>query len=230
MPVPARSPPPGTVPSRSRPTKLRSVPPNQRRRGRPPKSSGGDARQAIAEAAAAEFSERGYDAASMRGIARRAGVDPALIHHYFDSKAALFAEAVRLPVRPDRIVRRALDAPLDRLGDAIATTVLTAWEDPRVKPVGITLLKSAIGGSAAGGLVRQFLVRELGSQIAGRLAAEGVEATEADLRASLVLAQMAGALIVRHVIVLEPLASAPLDEVIARVGPALQGHIDGRGG
>ncbi|RAE29463.1 hypothetical protein DN540_42265, partial [Burkholderia multivorans] len=115
-------------------------------------------------------------------------------------------------------------------GGAIATTVLTAWEDPRVKPVGITLLKSAIGGSAAGGLVRQFLVRELGSQIAGRLAAEGVEATEADLRASLVLAQMAGALIVRHVVVLEPLASVPLDEVIARVGPALQGHIDGRGG
>lgn len=203
------------------------MPPNQRRRGRPPKSSGGDARQAIAEAAAAEFSERGYDAASMRGIARRAGVDPALVHHYFESKAALFAEAVRLPVRPDRIIRHALDAPVERLGASIATTVLTAWEDPRVKPVGITLLKSAIGGSAAGALVRQFLVRELGSQIAGKLTGAGIDAAEADLRASLVLSQMAGALVVRHVVALEPLASAPLDEVIARVGPAVQGHIDG---
>lgn len=209
-------------------TKLSNVSdPAPRRRGRPPKSSRGDARQAIAKAAADEFSDRGYDATSMRGIARRAGVDPALVHHYFESKAALFAEAVRLPVRPDRIVRRALDAPLDRLGESIASTVLTAWEDPRIRPIGITLLKSVIGGSAAGSLLRQFMVRELGSAITGKLTAEGIESAEAELRSSLVLSQMAGVLIIRHVVALEPLASAPLPEVIARTSLSVQRHIDG---
>ncbi|WP_342037999.1 TetR family transcriptional regulator [Brevibacterium ammoniilyticum] len=202
--------------------------PAPRRRGRPPKSSRGDAREAIAKAAASEFAERGYDAASMRGIARRAGVDPSLVHHYFDSKAALFAEAVRLPVRPDRIVRRALDAPLNRLGESIVTTVLTAWENPKVRPIGITLLKTAIGGSGAGGLLRQFMVRELGRAIAGRLETEGIDPAEADLRATLVMSQMAGVLIVRHVIGIEPLASEPIAEVIARVSVSVQGHLDGR--
>lgn len=210
-------------------TKLSSVSdPAPRRRGRPPKSSRGDAREAIAKAAVGEFAERGYDAASMRGIARRAGVDPSLVHHYFDSKAALFAEAVRLPVRPDRMVRRALDAPLDRLGESIVTTVLTAWEDPKVRPIGITLLRSAIGGSGAGGLMREFIVRELGSAIAGRLETEGIDPAEANLRASLVISQMAGTLIVRHVIAVEPLTSEPIAEVIARVSVSVQGHLEGR--
>lgn len=97
---------------------MADVNPGPRRRGRPRKDSSSDARTAIADAASAEFAEKGYDKTSIRGIARRAQVDSALVHHYFESKAGLFAEVVKLPVRPDRIVRSALDTDDDRLGES----------------------------------------------------------------------------------------------------------------
>ncbi|MCW3035952.1 MAG: transcriptional regulator, TetR family, partial [Actinobacteria bacterium] len=53
-------------------------------------------RAAILAAARAAFVEEGYERPSLRGIARRAGVDPALIHHYFKGKADLFTEALKL--------------------------------------------------------------------------------------------------------------------------------------
>lgn len=204
--------------------------PGPRRRGRPRKESGSDARAAITDAASAEFAEKGYDKASIRGIARRAQVDSALVHHYFESKAGLFAEVVKLPVRPDRIIRSALGVPDDRLGESLVHTVLGAWEQTSVKSIGVTVLRSAVSDSAAGRLIRQFLLRELKGALAGRIADSGVDRAEADLRATLVLTQMAGALMFRHVLELEPLTSMPVDDLTARLAPAVQGHLDGVGG
>ncbi|WP_209324370.1 TetR family transcriptional regulator [Brevibacterium renqingii] len=198
-----------------------------RRRGRPRKAGSGDARAAIAEAASAEFAQKGYDAASIRAIARRAEVDAALVHHYFDSKAGLFAEVIRLPVRPDRIVRSAFEVPDERLGESLVRTVLMAWERTTVKSIGVTVLRSAVSDSDAGRLIRQYLLRELKGAIRGRVERTGVERAEADLRATLVLTQMAGALIIRHVLELEPLVSLSVDELTARLAPAVQGHLDG---
>jgi AcrR family transcriptional regulator len=208
---------------------MADVKPGARRRGRPRKESGSDARAAITDAASAEFAEKGYDKASIRGIARRAQVDSALVHHYFESKAGLFAEVVKLPVRPDRIIRSALDVPDDRLGESLVHTVLGAWEQTSVKSIGVTVLRSAVSDSAAGRLIRQFLLRELKGAVAGRIADSGVDRAEADLRATLVLTQMAGALMFRHVLELEPLTSMPVDDLTARLAPAVQGHLDGVG-
>ena len=204
--------------------------PGPRRRGRPRKASSSDARAAITAAASAEFAEKGYDKTSLRGIARRAQVDSALVHHYFESKAGLFAEVVKLPVRPDHIVRSALDVSDDRLGESLVHTVLSAWEHSNVKSIGVTILRSAVSDSAAGRLIRQFLLRELKGAVARRIEDSGVHSAEADLRATLVLTQMAGALMFRHVLELEPLASMPVDDLTARLAPAVQGHLDGVGG
>lgn len=206
---------------------MADVKPGPRRRGRPRKESGSDARAAITAAASAEFAEKGYDKTSLRGIARRAQVDSALVHHYFESKAGLFAEVVKLPVRPDHIVRSALDVPDDRLGESLVRTVLGAWERSSVKSIGVTVLRSAVSDSAAGRLIRQFLLRELKGSVMRRIEASGVDSAEADMRASLVLTQMAGALIFRHVLELEPLASMSVDDLTARLSPAVQGHLDG---
>ena len=47
-----------------------------------------------------EFAEKGYDGASVRGIARAADVDPALVHHYFGTKEQVFVAAMELPFEP----------------------------------------------------------------------------------------------------------------------------------
>ena len=91
----------------------------RRPRGRPRKSTTAvDTRGLIVTAAGAEFAANGYDATSVRAVARRAGVDASLVHHYFDSKADLFAATVRVPVRPDRVLAAVLAGPPDEIGRA----------------------------------------------------------------------------------------------------------------
>lgn len=193
------------------------------RRGRRRKDAG-DARSAILAAASAEFLAHGYDGTSLRAIARRAGVDPALVHHYFEDKAALFAEALETPVRPQDIVRLALAAPRDHVGETIVRTVLEALDSPASRNRMRQLLRTALGHDFAARMLRQFLVRE----VLGRIAAE-LDAPDAELRATLAASQIVGLMVVRAGIEAEPLASAPIDEVVARVGPVVQWHLVGYG-
>jgi TetR/AcrR family transcriptional regulator len=57
-----------------------------------PEKSAGEA--AILDAAAKLFSEKGYDAVSMRGVAQEAKVSKANIYHHFESKEALYQAIV----------------------------------------------------------------------------------------------------------------------------------------
>src|SRR2546421_12192837 len=79
-------------------------------------------REAILAAARDQFAARGYESATIRGIAAAAGVDPALVHHYFGSKDRLFAAAVELPLAPSAVVPEPLGGdggrPGERLGPA----------------------------------------------------------------------------------------------------------------
>ena len=193
------------------------------RRGRRRKDAG-DARSAILAAASAEFLAHGYDGTSLRAIARRAGVDPALVHHYFEDKAALFAEALETPVRPQDIVRLALAAPREHVGETIVRTVLESLDSPASRNRMRQLLRTALGHDFAARMLRQFLVRE----VLGRIAAE-LDAPDAELRATLAASQIVGLMVVRAGIEAEPLASAPIDGVVARVGPVVQWHLVGYG-
>ena len=65
------------------------------RRG--PRPGGTDTKAQILSAAGAVFSRDGYQRGSVRAVAREAGVDPALVRHYFSSKTELFVEALRPP-------------------------------------------------------------------------------------------------------------------------------------
>lgn len=191
------------------------------RRGRR-RASEGDTREQIIAAATKEFIDRGYDAASLRGIARRAGVDPALVHHYFDDKADLFAESVRSPIRPDQLVRQALHGPREAIGVNLVTAVLTALESEKAQARAISLLRTALGHDFAAGLLRQFIMREVLHRIAEQLDVE-----DAELRATAVASQIVGLFVVRYGVRVEPLASAPIDEVATRIGPVVQWHLTG---
>lgn len=196
--------------------------PQPRRRGRPPRGQAGDARARILAAAADEFGELGYDGATMRGIAARAGVDPSLLHHYFGTKADLLGEVVDAPMRPDLEVPRLLDGPRDALGAGIVRYVLEAWESPSTRARGTALLRAAIGNKLTTPLLAGFLSRELVGRIAARLDTE-----DGALRASLAASQIAGLLVARYVLRLAPLAEASVDELVERIGPTIQRYLTG---
>lgn len=158
----------------------------------------------------------------MRSIARRAGVDSALVHHYFDDKAGLFTEVVRVPLRPDRIIASVMDGPVELYGERLVRSVLTLWERPAVRPAATALLRTAVGSGAGASMVRSFLKRELLGQLVRAL-----PAPDADLRAALAASQMAGLLMLRFVMEIDPLSSAPIDDVVAAVGPVIQWHLTG---
>ncbi len=174
------------------------------------------------DAAIAEFADLGYDGATIRGIAARAGVDSALVHHYFGTKADLFGQVIGAPMRPDVDVPLMLAAPRDDLGERIVRYVLEAWERPEVQKRGVVLLRSAIGNKHATPLLAGFLAREL----VGRIAEE-IETPDAALRASLVGSQVAGLLVARYVLKLPGLAAASVDDLVARVGPHVQDYLTG---
>src|SRR5581483_5249364 len=87
-----------------------------------------DTREEIIAAAREVFADKGYEGASLRGVARQAGVDAALVHHYFDGKAALFTAAMSLPFDP-RVVKDGVPQQSGPgSGAAIVEGFLTMWD------------------------------------------------------------------------------------------------------
>lgn len=196
-----------------------AVPAAKRRRGRP-RGGGSSARAQILAAASAEFGEHGYDGATIRGIAARAEVDAALVHHYFGTKADLLAEIIDAPIRPDIAVRVILEAPRDELGARLVRFILEAWERPDVRGRGLVIFRAAIGNKLTTPLLAGFLQRELLDRIAARL-----ETPDAELRASLVATQVAGLILGRYLLRLPALAEASVDDLVARIGPTVQNYL-----
>ncbi|WP_326754069.1 TetR family transcriptional regulator [Streptomyces hirsutus] len=195
-----------------------------RRRGRPPRTESADTRDRILDAAREEFSERGYDKTSVRGIAKSAGVDSALVHHYFGTKEQVFEAAVEVAFAPVLKGRRAvLDAPLEEVGERMTRMILGLWENPVTRTPLLAIIRSAVNNETAAGVFRRLVAGQLLRRIAGRL-----DLPDAELRAELAAAQLVGIAMVRYVIKVEPLASADVEQIVERVAPVVQGHLTGR--
>jgi AcrR family transcriptional regulator len=189
-------------------------------RGRRPGSA--DTRGRILEAARAAFAERGFDGATMRGVAGRAGVDAALVHHYFGTKQRLFVAAMELPIDFAVVAPRLLDGPEDEVGERFVAYVLDLWERPDVRWVLLGLVRSATTDPVAGAMFRRLL--EEGPMLA---LATALARPDAKFRASLAGSQFVGLLLARFVVGVEPLASTARDAVIAAVGPTIQRYLVG---
>jgi AcrR family transcriptional regulator len=186
------------------------------RTGRRTGNSG--SRESILAAAQAHFAAEGYDGATFRGIAATAGVDPALVRHYFGNKEHLFVAAMRFPIDPAEFVPRVLAAGPDRIGERLATTFFEAWEQPDTPFV--ALLRSVTTNEQAAQMLRQFISRE----VIGRLAAT-LQLDDPQLRAGLVGSQLVGLAFIRYVIKLEPIASMPAGDLVDAVAPTLQRYL-----
>jgi AcrR family transcriptional regulator len=191
-----------------------------RRAGRPP--GRGNTREAVLEAARRTFAARGYDAASLRTIAADAGVDPGMVRHFFGSKAGLFQAAMELPFDVERAVPMLLAGGLDGIGERLVRFFVTVFDTSADRNPFISLLRSAVSHEDAARTFREFVTE----QMIGRVAA-AVALPDARLRASLVGSQMAGMVLLRYVIGVEPLASADPDTVVAAVAPTIQRYLTG---
>ncbi|MFI6483871.1 TetR family transcriptional regulator [Nonomuraea sp. NPDC050663] len=188
-----------------------------RRPGRRPGTA--DTRGEILVAARKVFSEKGYDKATMRGIAREAGVDPALVHHYFANKEGVFAEALQLPVTPDVILPELLGAPRQELGERLVRLLLTVTSDPQAREPVIALMRSAMTNDQARETLREFMSSAMLFRVADALEVPHI-------RIEAAFAQMFGIIMARYVLRLEPIASADLEEIVELVGPTLQRYLD----
>jgi len=180
-------------------------------------------REEILDAARVEFASGGFAGATMRAIARRAGVDPALVMHFYGSKHALFAAAMEWPFDPEQTLPQLLEGGTAQTGERLARLFIETWDREASRNTLIALLRSATTNEEAAALLREFLTVELLEPLAARL-----RRPDARLRASLVSSQLIGAGIARYVIKIEPLATADPETVIAQLGATIQRLLTGR--
>jgi AcrR family transcriptional regulator len=174
----------------------------------------------ILAAARAEFGGRGYDGTTIRGIARAAGVDARLVHHYFDGKEDLFVTALGFPARPQDLIANVMNGPMDQVGERLARVVLGIWDSPEGRDRIVALLSGAMASEAAARMLREFVTREL----LGRIAAV-LEVDRGELRASLAASHLVGLAMARVLIKIEPLASLDAEELAKIIGPVLQHYL-----
>ncbi|MFB7292541.1 TetR/AcrR family transcriptional regulator [Actinacidiphila glaucinigra] len=194
----------------------------RRGRGRPAGSRSGtpETRDRILAAAREEFSARGYDKTSIRSIAKSAGVDSSLVHHYFGAKEQIFAASIELSFEPAFGVPDVLAAGPEGVGERLARFFVAIWENPVSRAPMLAILRSAVTNDTAAAVLRGIVLRRLLERVASEL-----KVPEPRLRAELAGAQMIGIAMMRYVIRIEPLASADMEEVVALVAPTLQRYL-----
>lgn len=190
-------------------------------RGRRP--GGPDTRSAILAAARAQFATAGFSGTTIRAVAADAGVDAALVHHYFGTKEELFRATVKIPIDPGELLPVVLAAGPEGVGERLVRTFLSVWDSP-VGGAAVALLRSAVSNEWTARLLREFLVTQVLRRVLDQL---DVDPAERPLRGSLVATQIAGLAMMRYVIRLEPVASATPETLVAAVGPTVQRYLTG---
>lgn len=191
---------------------------NGPRRGRRP--GGADTRQTILTHARTAFAERGYDGTSLREVARLAGVDPALVTHYFGSKDRLFSALMRIPDDVPAQIAAVAAGPEAERGVRLVRLFLSLWEHEATRKSLLAVFRSAVSQPRAAESLRGFVSDALLGPLVARL-----HLPEPRLRAALAGSQLIGLAIVRYIVRLEPLASADPEELVAWLGPTLQRYL-----
>jgi AcrR family transcriptional regulator len=191
------------------------------RTGRRPGPS--ETREAILRAGRELFAEHGYEGTTIRAVAAAAGVDPALVIHYFQTKAGLFIASVEFPYDPQTEVPWLFAQGRRHVGERLARLFVETWDSQGLRNPIITLLRSATTEPAAAALMRDFMRVELFTPLMERF-----DVDHPLLRADLVASQLLGLGLARYVIRFEPLASADAESVIACVAPTLQRYFTGK--
>jgi AcrR family transcriptional regulator len=192
-------------------------PPHRKHSGRRvgPTSS----QQVILDAARAEFSARGFEGTTMRVVAQSAGVDAALIHHFFLSKGGLFSAAVQDVLCVPDLVQTVGDGPREQAGQRLAGAYIAHWEDPDIRPRLVGLLRSASAFEGATEVIQEFFGRTL--MPVASAAGQG----RPELRAALCGSFLLGAAALRYVTRSEPTVSLSPGELVRIAGGTCQAYL-----
>ena len=178
-----------------------------------PRSEG--TRRAILAAARSTFAARGYERTTIRAVAEQAGVDASMVMRYFQSKEGLFTAVVTMDVRvPDL-----RSVPASRRGEFLVRHFLRRWEDPVPDDALIVLLRTAVTSETVAGQLQAILSQVITEPIAA------LGDDQAAQRGTFIAAQLLGLALCRYILLFEPLASMPADEVVAAVAPSVQRYL-----
>ncbi len=183
---------------------------------RGPRPGAPDTRAEIVVAAGEVFSREGYSRGSMRAVARAAGVDPALVRHYFASKAELFFEAMRPPLDLAAHAVRIADGDPALVGNRAMAFFVEVWDDPVRGPRLVALMRAALDYPEMADHVRELIIEGVIRHVA-----VAVGAKDPIRAAATAASQVFGLAMLRNAARMEPLASESVDSLVARFGPIL---------
>jgi AcrR family transcriptional regulator len=181
-----------------------------------------DTRDRILASARELFARNGIDKTSIRAVAAGAGVDPALVHHYYGTKQQLFAAAIHIPIDPMQIIGPMRETPVSELGLKLPSVLLPLW-DSELGSGFIATLRSLLAGSEVS-LVRSFLQEVIAAEVGSRVddpPGSGM------IRVQFVASQLVGVVMARYILELEPFASLPVEQIAETIAPNLQRYLTG---
>lgn len=188
--------------------------------GRPAGNS--DSRDRILASARELFVSNGIRNTSVRAVAAAAGVDSALVHHYFGTKEQLFAAAVHIPIDPMDVIGPLREVPVEELGYKLPSMLLPLW-DSDVGAGFIAALRSIVAGSEVN-LFRTFIQDVIGVEVGGRVDSPPGSGI---IRIQFVASQLVGVVMARYILQLEPFASLPAEQIAQTIAPNLQRYLTG---
>ena len=186
-----------------------------RRPGRP------DTKAAILAAAREGFAAAGFGGTTIRAIATEAGVDAALVHHYFGSKDDLFVAALALPVDPREVIGAAVAGPAEEAAEKLIRTFLSVWDDPGFQPALLATVRRILepGGDK---LIREGFLPVVLIPVGEQLGLD-----RPGLRMPLVASQVIGLILARYVVRVEPIASLDTERLVSIYAPTIQRYLTG---
>lgn len=194
--------------------------PRRKPPGRPTGTS--DTKETILSCARELFARNGFKNTSVWLIAAAAGVDAALVHHYFGTKQQLFAAAVHIPIDPQMVLGPLRSTPVDELGHTLPSLLLPIW-DSELGAGFIAALRTMLGGDEVT-LLRTFLEDVITAEVGARV--DNPPGT-GRIRVQFVASQLMGVVMARYILELEPFRSLPVPQIIETIGPNLQRYLTG---
>ncbi|MFG2139218.1 TetR family transcriptional regulator [Streptomyces sp. NPDC048650] len=188
------------------------VAPDAGHRPRPSRSAA--TRAAILAAARDRFAADGYERATIRAIAKDAGIDPSMVMRYYGNKEGLFAAASEIDIKVPDLTR----VPLGEIGARLVRHFIERWE----------------GDETLTGMMRVGVTNEAGAERMRGIFADQIEPVleavcpvpeEAETRAALIASQILGVALCRYVLHMPSVVALGHDELIAWLAPTVQRYL-----